>query len=208
MSGLSAGMANNVNASLTVIAGVTVSGTVYNDVNHDSSLDSGETGTGQTIYAKLINNATPTVAIQAVAVDPGTGAYSFSGVPVGTYTLILDGNNTLSDVTPSAPAGWISTEGANQTRGGVTVGAANLLNQNLGLYNGSKLAGTVFKDTGSPSGTANNGIQDGAEVGITGVTVIARNSACPLGTCDSTVTDGVGNYDLVPKKRTPRGVLI
>ena len=196
MSGLSAGMANSVNASLTVIAGVTVSGTVYNDVNHNSSLDSGETGTGQTIYAKLINNATPTVAIQAVAVDPGAGAYGFSGVPVGAYTLILDGNNTLSDVTPSAPTGWISTEGANQTRGGVTLGTANLLNQNFGLFNGSKLAGTVFKDTGSPSGTANNGIQDGAEVGITGVTVIARNSACPLGTCDSTVTDGVGNYVL------------
>ena len=70
-------------------------------------------------------------------------------------------------------------------------------NQNFGLYNGSKLSGTVFKDTGNGvGGIANDHIQNGGETGIAGVTLTATNASCPSSLCDSTVTTGTGSYTL------------
>jgi uncharacterized repeat protein (TIGR01451 family) len=194
---------NTAAATLTVTAaGVNVSGTVYHDVNHNATLDGGEAGTGQTIFAKLILASAPGVATQAVAVDTTlsgatSGTYSFSAVTPGTYIIILDDNSTLADVTPSAPPGYVSTESANQTRSGVVVNNINVPNQNFGLFNGSRLSGRVFNDNGvGGGGVPNNAIQDGTEAGIPNVPVRATNAACSASLCDSTLTDGAGNYVL------------
>ncbi|HEX8833987.1 MAG TPA: hypothetical protein VF719_07285, partial [Abditibacteriaceae bacterium] len=133
-----------------------------------------------------------TTAAQAVAVNSATGAYSFSGVGQGTYTVILDNNNTLTDVTPSIPSGYISTEGSNGQRTGLVVTTSSLTNVNLGLYHGSRIQGSVFKDTGA---VANDGIQSGSEAGLSGITVRATNGAGTL-TYDSAVTNADGDYTL------------
>lgn len=171
-----------------------VRGFVYNDADHSFARATTEGGIGSIVYAKLILNSAPTVAISAVAVDSSTGAYAFTGVSPGDYTIIVDTNNTLSDVTPGRPSGWIGTEADTGSRT-VSVSVATLNNINFGLWHGGKLSGTVFKDTGTGAGTANNGVRDGTETGLSSVTVRLTNSAGTT-THDTAVTDGSGNYTL------------
>jgi uncharacterized repeat protein (TIGR01451 family) len=195
VSGLSVGMTNSVNATLVV--GVVVSGDVYNDTNHNSSLDGGETGTGQTLFAKLVPAGSPSgPAIQFASVDPSTGDYAFSAVPAGSYLIVVDNNNTLGDVTPTLPSGWLGTEIPNQIRSAVVVAATALPNQNFGLFNGSKLSGVVFEDNSATVAAANNGVQNSGEPGIGGTTIQALHSSCAGGVCDTSITNASGAYIL------------
>lgn len=180
-------------AAVMVVVVYTVAGNVYADANHSGTLD-GEVGTGVMLCAKLIVGST--VAYLA-PIDPVTGAYTITNVPAGNYTLIVDSNNCLvgsPDITPTPPAGFLGTEAPTGTRS-ISV-MSNILNQNFGFYNGAKISGTVFRDTGAPSGTPNDAIQNGGEVGIPFVTVRALNGACAVGTCDTAITDALGNYTL------------
>jgi uncharacterized repeat protein (TIGR01451 family)/fimbrial isopeptide formation D2 family protein len=187
-----AGALSNI-ATLTVTpAGVPVSGFVYNDANHNIQKDIAEAGTGLTLFAKLVPLAGGP-ALQAVVVNAATGAYQFPTVTAGQYSIVVDDNATLADVTPAAPVGWLGTEMATLIRSNVLVATTELQNLNLGLFNGSKLSGTVFADTGTGGGIANNGIKDGGEIGIPGVTVKASTGATVY---DNATTDGAGIYTL------------
>ena len=168
--------------------GVPVSGFVYSDANHNIQKDGAEAGTDLALFAKIIPIGGGS-ALDAVTVNASTGAYQFAAIPVGEYIIIIDDNATLADTTPTSPAGWLGTEMAGLTRSNVLVSTSALQNLNFGLFNGSKLSGTVFADTGITGGTANNGIKDGGELGIAGVTIKAS-------TGDTTITDGAGNYTL------------
>ena len=172
----------------------TVSGTVYSDANHNANLDAGESGTGVSgLYVKLAPSSggvCQSPATAAVAVATATGAYSFPSVNPGSYCLILDANNTLSNITPARPAGWIGTQNASGIIQ-LTVAGAPVAAQNFGLYNGASLTGTVFADVGAGAGTANNGIQDGSETGLAGVGVNTSNAAVA-----SASTAGSGSYTL------------
>lgn len=188
------GSATGAAVPINVFA-ASVSGKVYADFNHNAVGDGSEAGTNQPVCAKLIQSG---VVTHVANVDPVTGAYNIPGIAPGNYTLIIDSNNCTvgsTDITPTLPNGWIGTEFANQTRS-ITVTSLDVTDQNFGLYNGSKLTGTVFKDTGAPSGVANDGILNGGEVGISGVSVQARNPACASNVCDGTVSDAAGNYTL------------
>jgi uncharacterized repeat protein (TIGR01451 family) len=187
-----AGVVSN-RATLTVTAlGVPINGFVYSDANHNIQKDGTEAGTPLTLFAKLVPLAGGP-ALQAVPVTAVTGAYQFPTVAAGQYSIVIDDNATLTDITPTIPAGWIGTEMPNFTRANVLVAATELQNLNFGLFNGSKLSGTVFADTGIGGGTANNGVKDGAELGIAGVTVKASSGATIY---DSAISDGAGSYTL------------
>jgi uncharacterized repeat protein (TIGR01451 family) len=153
----------------------TVSGSVYSDANHNGVLDAGESGTGVAgLYVKLAPASAgvcQSPATVAAAVSSSTGAYSIANVTAGTYCLILNRDSTLTDITPALPASWIGTQNAGGIIQLTTVPSAFPSPQNFGLYNGSSVGGTVFSDTGAGSGTANNGVQDGSETGLSGVTV-------------------------------------
>jgi prealbumin domain-containing protein len=153
----------------------TVSGSVYSDANHNGVLDAGESGTGVAgLYVKLAAasaGACSGPATVAAAVNASSGTYSLANVVAGSYCLILNRDNTLSDITPAVPAGWIGTQNATGIIQLTTVPSALPTPQNFGLYNGSSISGTVFGDTGGGSGTANNGLQDGSESGLSGLTV-------------------------------------
>ena len=195
MSGLTVGMTNSANA--TLIVGIPVSGTVYSDTNHNGTLDLSEAGTGLTLFAKLIPSASPAgPANQFATVDPVTGIYQFPIVATGSYIVVIDNVNTLADVTPTLPSGWLGTEIPNQTRIGVIVGASGATNQNFGLFNGSSVSGTVFNDKSSVAGAANNGVQNAGEAGIGGVSVRATHASCPSTICDSAITNASGAYQL------------
>jgi uncharacterized repeat protein (TIGR01451 family) len=187
----SAGAASNT-ATLTVTAlGVPINGFVYSDANHNIQKDGTETATPLTLFAKLVPLAGGP-ALQAVPVAAGTGAYQFPTVEAGQYSIVIDDSATLADIIPTITTGWLGTEIPNFTRANVLVAATALQNLNFGLFNGSKLSGTVFADTGITGGIANNGIKDGGELGIAGVTVKASTGAI----FDTAVSDGAGNYTL------------
>jgi uncharacterized repeat protein (TIGR01451 family) len=197
----SAGDTSEFSANYTLTpVGINVSGTVYNNVNHNGIKDPGETGTGLTLFAKLIQGG---VVQQVVPIDTTignalSGTYTFTAVTIGTYSIIIDNNNLIGDAIPTLPAGWVGTEVPNQTLPlSVTQSNTAMPNQNFGLYNGSKLSGTVFKDTGNGvGGIANDHLQNGGETGIAGVNLTATNASCPSSLCDSTVTTGNGSYTL------------
>ena len=173
----------------------TVSGTVYNDANHNSALEGTESGTGVTgLYVKLApysGGACQSPASAAATVSTATGAYSLAGVAAGSYCLVLNGDNTLTDVAAALPAGWIGTQNASGIIQLNLIASGPPLPQNFGLYNGSKFSGTVFGDNGAGGGTANNGVQDGTEAGLAGVLVEATGAATTAGR-----TSGSGLYSL------------
>ncbi|HMJ06124.1 MAG TPA: right-handed parallel beta-helix repeat-containing protein, partial [Chthoniobacterales bacterium] len=152
--------------------GVAVSGLAYEDANLNLQRDAPESGTALTLYVKLIDTATPAgPALAAATVDPGTGVYSFPTVTPGLYTLVLDNNNTLTDITPTLPPGWTATEAAVGLRTPVAVHGVPLPNQNFGLYHGLLISGRVFHDNGAGGGAANDGASNGGETGLAAVAV-------------------------------------
>jgi uncharacterized repeat protein (TIGR01451 family) len=191
----SAGAVSNT-AVLTVTAGANLAGTVYSDANHNGQRDGSENGTGLTLYAKAIPTGSPAgPAVQSAVVDPVTGAFAFSSVPAGQYTIIIDDNATLSDVIPTIPSTWIGTETPDQTRRNVVIASTDLSVINFGLFNGNQVTGRVFNDNGASGGTANNGILDGGETGIGAVTIKVTD-ATGATVYDTTKTDGGGAYIL------------
>ena len=186
-------------ATLTVSADFgAVSGSVYNDANHDGTMESGESGTNQVLYLKLAPRAGAVCngpAVQYTAADPTTGSYSFASPAAGDYCVILSTNTTLSDIAPAVPAGWLPLE----TPGGIrqiTLQSNPMTGQNFGLFNGSMFSGRVFSDTGAGGGgIANNGIQDGSEAGLGSVQLKVTDSSG--GTVyDSTTSAASGDFSL------------
>lgn len=177
------------------MCGYGLSGTVYRDDNRNGFLDNGESGTGLSLFAKLIlANASGGPATQAVTVDPTTGLYTFTNVMMGEYHVVIDDNATLSDVTPAAvPAGWTAIEQNTLRREQVVMLDADVIDQNFGLASGVTVSGFVFIDTGTGGGTANDGSRNGAEAGQTGVTLRLENAATGE-VLATTQTGGDGAY--------------
>jgi uncharacterized repeat protein (TIGR01451 family) len=177
---------------------VTVSGTVYNDINSNGILDGGETGANMAgVYAKIFYASNLASALSVTSVVQATGAYSFVSVPTNTtYVIILSStNNTNYD--PSFPSvQWIYTSPVNYTLTSVIVGGANLTNQNFGVFNGTRIDGKVLQDDGAATGSnANNGVQNAGEPGIAGQTMsVCDNSSCT--SISTAVTDANGAYSL------------
>jgi uncharacterized repeat protein (TIGR01451 family) len=173
-----------------------ISGFVYTDANLNLQRDSSETGTGLTLYVKLVNTTNPSgPALAAAVVDPATGAYSLPNVTTGTYTLILDDNNTLSDVTPTLPAGWTGTEMSSGVRTPVAANTTGVPNQNFGLYHGLLISGRVFDDNGSGGGVANDGTLNGGEPGI-GDVVLKLTDSSGATVYATAATNASGSYAL------------
>jgi uncharacterized repeat protein (TIGR01451 family) len=175
-----------------------VAGTVYADANANGSQDGGEAGTGVAgLFVKLApvsGGACTGPAHQAVPVAAATGAFQASNVPQGNYCLVLDNNATLNDITPALPAGWIGLEnGAGSVQVSVPAGSNPESPQRFGMFNGSRLAGSVFADTGTGGGVANDGIRQAGEAGVSGLVVRATAGAT---TVASATTVGDGSFTL------------
>lgn len=169
----------------TPVTGASVSGTVYHDLQPNSLREPGEDwSSGTSVYVNLVQGGS---VVQSVAVSAGTGSYSFSGVAPGNYTLVV--TSSASSITPTPPSGWLFIEPVAGSRS-LSVGSSNVSGQDFGLYHGSRISGTVFRDDGLGSGTANDALQNGGEPGIAGVSVTASDGTQSR----SAVTDSLGNY--------------
>lgn len=185
-----------------VVSGFGLSGTVYHDINADHVQTAPEAGTNLPLFVKLLTRSGATCAStaqQAATVNPSTGAYAFTGVSEGGYCLVLDTNNTLTDVSPAYPAGWVGTENDPGLRS-IDLAAGDSAQLNFGLVQGARLSGRVFDDNGSSGGTPNNGILDGQEAGLNDVAIEIRHSSCgsvSLPLCASTRTGSDGRWTVV-----------
>src|SRR5215510_265629 len=180
------------NAPATVnlsVGAAKINGTVYLDANHNGTLDSGETwASGASVFVNLVSGSTVS---QSVTVPAGAGTFSFTNVVAGTYSIVV--TKTATATTPVALSGFafvMPTTGQIQ----ITVSNDDLNNQNFGLFKGSLVKGMVFKDTGTGGGTANNGVQDGGETGLSGVAMRATDGGSTI--FDSTLTASDGSYSL------------
>jgi len=176
-----------------VTAGVTLSGTAYVDADHDARRDAGETGSGLTLWAKLVGSGG--AAVQVAPVTAASGAYAFTFVASGTWNVVLDDSSDPNDVIAGLPAGWVGTE---HPAGSLvaSVNATDVANQDFGLWHGSHVDGLVFRDDGGAGGIANDGVPAAGEAGVSGRRVRLTSAACPGGACDSTLTDGAGAFTL------------
>lgn len=175
-----------------------VGGTVYSDANRNGSRDASESGVSASgLFVKLVpvsGGVCTGPAHQAAAVTSGTGAFNVTNVPQGEYCLVLDTNNTLTDITPTLPTGWIGLQnGSGSVRVSIPAGSNPESPQHFGLFNGSRLTGSVFVDTGTGGGVANDGTRQGGEGGYGGLTVRATSGAT---TVASDVTAGDGSFEL------------
>src|SRR5256884_8727464 len=195
---------DNITCTLTLTPPPqTVSGTVYSDANYNNALDGTETSTGVSgLYVKLTpysGGACQSPASAAAPVGAATGAYSLAGVAAGSYCLVLNADNTLTDIAAAGPPGWIGTQNASGVIQLNAIATGPPLPPNFGLYHGSKVSGTVFADTGVGGGSANDGAQDGTEAGIAARSVQATGAATA-----AALTGGGGLYTLwVPAGRAP-----
>lgn len=172
-----------------------VMGAAYSDLNHNAFFDSTETGTGQTLYAKLIRSDDPARTLQVVPVNASTGAYSFGNVATASYSVLIDTTDTNTDVAATVPTAWFPTEVPTMVRT-VAVTTNDVPNQNFGLFNGSKVTGRVFQDNGTGSGSiANNVIREANESALPGVPVRVT-SAAGTTVYDSTTSLDDGAYTL------------
>jgi hypothetical protein len=92
---------------------VTISGTVYNDLNDNGNLDPGEPGlSGWTV--DLLNSSNTVIAH---TFTNSSGDYSFSGLGPGSYFVeeVLQGGWTRTQPTPTAAYMFTTESGLNQT---------------------------------------------------------------------------------------------
>ena len=170
----------------------TVTGEVYNDVNDNGTLDTGETGLyGRTVYVDANNNGVLDLGELSTTTD-GNGKYTLSGVPAGTAII----RQVLPSGSTGSPAYYSVGVPYNQT----------LTSQNFGSYAPmAGIYGLVFDDVNG------NGTQDAGDQSIVGRTVyLDLNNDGIFDSGDlSTVTNanGYGFSNLAAGTYTVRQVL-
>jgi large repetitive protein len=209
------------NATLTVSTLGYVSGRVFadNNVTPNGSYDTGiDTPlAGVTLELRSGANCSGTVVSVSGLTNPATtdvlGNYSFAGLPAGTYSVCQpvppggtsNGTSTAGGITSINGSTGTPGTAANPTAstsqitgivlngngaGGEISGTAG---NNFAEIYPSVLSGTVFLDQN------NNGLQNGSDIGIAGVTIELLNAGNSV--IATTTTNASGNYSfagLVP----------
>ncbi len=164
-----------------------VSGFVYHDANDDGTFQAAENpipGVTVTLTGKDANGN----AVNQTATTDTSGAYSFSGLNSGTYT-----------VTETQPAGWIDGKTTAGSLGGNVSDNViaqiplpqngDSINNNFGELKGSGLSGTVYYDA------AGKGAFQQGDPGIPGVTLTLTGTDAGGNTVNQTATtDPSGKY--------------
>ena len=101
---------------VTVTTGVSVSGFGYADANHNAQRTPARPAPARRCTPSSCAAAASS-ASQVVAVTPATGAYTFTFVTGGTWTVVLDDSNNPADITPGVPE-RLATHGERERHAG------------------------------------------------------------------------------------------
>ncbi len=185
---LSAGLSGSA-FNFGEVALAPITGTVYIDRDRDGSLG-GADGALPGVTIRLVQGSTCSGTVVATTTTDAAGNYAFIGVSAGlTYTLCQTQPVGYGDASTNPGAGGSST----------TPNAITLTNLPLAGSAGNHfgevaatLAGTVFLDLD------NNGLQQGAETGLAGVTInLSGIDAAGNPVIRSTTTDASGQYSFI-----------
>lgn len=131
-----------LSATASVVVGMAVSGTVYHDLQPNNTRDVGEdwTGTGEpTVYVNLVQTG---AVVASFTVNPGTGAYSFTNLPAGSYDLVL--TDSAVNTVASRPANWPFQNPGTGTLA-ITLSNADLTGRDFGLHQGTLVSAQIAK---------------------------------------------------------------
>lgn len=201
------------NSALTISTLGYVSGKVFKDnsVTPNGTFESGKDAPLAGVSMELRSGASCAGALvsQAGLTNPVTtdvlGNYTFAGLAAGTYSVCqpsqpagtTNGITTAGTISPVAGSTGTAGAASNPTTSssqvvGIVLNAAGTgevsgsPNNNFAEVVPSSISGTVFLDQN------NNGIQNGADTGISGVTLELLNNAGT--TVAATTTDASGHY--------------
>lgn len=159
---------------------------LFDDLNADGDRDVGEPGLDGVDVT--LNGTTAAGAITPITMSTSSGAYTFSDLAPGSYTVTIN--------TSDLPTGWVNTLGGTSQGTTITSGTDDLT-LDFGFYTPAALGNLVFDDLNG------DGTRDAGEPGINGVTVTLYSgttalAANELGT-DDTSGGGIYNFtNLVP----------
>lgn len=126
------------------LLGRTISGTVYNDANHNGVRDPGETAVaGRQVYLDL-NGIGAFVAGDPVAVADASGQYSFTGLTPGNYLVRLVPITGKVTSAPLFGGKYFAQLGTNQLIIGDDFGTLDVTSPNLTLPDGKLLVANPF----------------------------------------------------------------
>lgn len=145
-----------------------ISGTIFSDVNGNTSMDGGEPA----IAAVVVDRYSGGIFVDSYTAD-GSGAYQFVQIPAGNYDLYAH-----------TPAGYGATTSQPLTVT-ATLGISNTGN-NIGFQQAATISGKVFADVN------NNGAFDAGDAWLSGVTVYLKKAGI---TVDTYTTTAGGGYD-------------
>ena len=205
------GNTSEFSANINVVLVNTIAGSIFVDPNHNGVKDAGEgwTSTSAPVTNTFVNlvsgGALAPILVPSITIPvSAAGTYTFIDVPAGNYTIIV-GNSAIA-TTATFPPGYVPTAvgtAAATATLAVTMPStpAPVTGQDLGFFKGSSVyLGTVFQDTGTGGGTANNGAKDGSEAGLNGVVVTATSGALVF---DSMTTSATGLFTVyIPSTAT------
>ncbi|MEI1373436.1 hypothetical protein PQG02_06205 [Nostoc sp. UHCC 0926] len=145
-------------------ANVTLSGTVFDDIDGSKLLNGSETGTNAgNLNAVLVDSTNKVVATTAVAAN---GTYTFSNVPANAnYTVQITTATATIGATPPAialPSGWVSTgenlsgvvDGTVDSKVSVSVTTTNVTGINFGIEQLPDTTSLSPASQTNPGGTA------------------------------------------------------
>jgi uncharacterized repeat protein (TIGR01451 family) len=179
--------AEDVAVVVTVIAGVSVHGLVYHDVNTNSLLDTDESwADGSQVTLNLVQGGAVTHTATVLA---GSGSFELELVPPGQYTLVVTNDEASTAAAP--PTGWLFI---NPPTGqvAVEVGSEAVSGITLGLFHGSRVTGNIFIDDGLSTGTPSDALRNGAERPMPNLPVTAGTGTFAR----TSMSDGAGSYTL------------
>lgn len=187
---------------------------VWNDANGNGVQDSGEPGlAGVTVQLYLdtdgdVATTSDQTLVETMATD-ATGKYQFVGLPNTTgsaqYVVKVDTATLPSGYTATGEGepGTACTSGCDNQIATTLTGGASVTDVDFGYQNtsGQSVSGTIWDDSGTGGGTAGDGVRNGAEPGIAGVTVTLYRDTNNNGRADpgepvfaTTTTDASDGY--------------
>jgi hypothetical protein len=189
---------NGINYLFGEVQAVTVSGTVYHDINGNNAMDAGEPGiAGVTVTLSGTNGLGQ--AITATTTTAANGTYSFSTDSGGNQ--LRPGMYTVTETQPSGYLLGAATAGTvNGTTDGTVASATTInsivlasgqsgINYLFGDYKPVALNGLVYHDANG------NNAFDAGELGMAGVTVtLSGTNGLGQAVSATTTTNASGNY--------------